>query len=88
MKPLQFNWLKPSDFWRLPFVDKKFNAIICVQYKNPPYAEGYECLNIFKWKSGPGAISIDTTLDKMKFDEFNPEKDYLKLAVLEYQINK
>lgn len=87
MKTVKINkikWIKPIHFWRYKFVWGKFDAILLVQHKNPPYENGYECLSIFRFSQKSG-IGINACLADFKFGDFNPEKNYKKIAFLEYQ---
>lgn len=80
-------WIKSIDFWRLDFIHKKaFDAIILVKHngKNVELGDGYECLHIFRFTK-KGNIAINCTLDKFAFDTFNPERNYDKIMVLEYE---
>lgn len=76
-------WKESIQFWREKFILKPFNAILLVQYKNPPHELGYDVISIFKWE-GQKSISIDGCLADFAFKEFNPEKDYLRYAVVDF----
>lgn len=82
----KLKWIEPFDFWRLSFIhNKSFDAIILVQHNgcNPELGDGYETLHIFRFKK-KGVISINAPVDKFKFEEFNPELNYEKIAIIEY----
>lgn len=83
MKINKLKWITPIQFWRYSFTRKPFDAIILIQHKNPPYENGYETLHIFRWTK-KGEISINGSMADFAFKEFNPERDYKKLALLEY----
>lgn len=79
-------WKLSFEFWREEFLKRKrFNAILLVQYSKgiPTIGGSYDLISIFKWKEMK-RIAIDSCMADFAFKEFDPENNYSRYAVVDF----